>query len=108
MPSPRGRGLASRLMLAQVIVLVASILTAGLVALLVGPPLFHQHLLEAGHAPNSPELSHIELAYRDASAVSLGVALVLALGCAAAVTWWVTRRIQAPLGALTHAARGMT
>lgn len=108
MPSSSRRGLASRLMLAQVLVLVASILTAGLVALLVGPPLFHQHLLEAGHAPNSPELSHIELAYRDASAVSLGVALVLALGCAAAVTWWVTRRIQAPLGALTHAAKELS
>lgn len=98
------RGLASRLMLAQVLVLVASILTAGLVALFVGPPLFHQHLLETGHAEDSPELSHIEQAYRDASVVSLGVALVIALVCAAAVTWYVTRRLQAPLVVLTDAA----
>lgn len=97
-------GLASRLMLAQVLVLVASILTAGLVALFTGPPLFHQHLLEAGHTAGSPETAHIEEAYRDASAVSLGVALLLALALAAAVTWYVTRRMQAPLLALTEAA----
>jgi signal transduction histidine kinase len=92
-------------MLAQVLVLGASVITAGLVAAFVGPPLFHHHMLEAGHAPNSPELRHIEEAYRDASLVSLGVALVIALACAAAVTWYVTRRLQAPLGALANAAR---
>ncbi|MDC5697976.1 ATP-binding protein [Intrasporangium calvum] len=91
-------------MLAQVLVLAASILTAGLVALLVGPSLFHQHLLASGHTDSSPELVHIERAYRDASVVSLGVALIIALACAAAVTWYVTRRLQAPLTALTQAA----
>ncbi|GAA6524975.1 HAMP domain-containing sensor histidine kinase [Intrasporangium sp. DVR] len=100
-----GRGLAPRLMLAQVLVLGASVLTAGLVAAFVGPPLFHHHMLEAGHVPNTPELAHIEEAYRDSSFVSLGVALVFALVCAAAVTWYVTRRLQAPLGALAKAAR---
>ena len=98
-------GLASRLMLAQVLVLGASVVTAGVVAAIVGPPLFHEHLLEAGHAADSPQLAHIEQAYRDASLVSLGVALVIALACAAAVTWYVTRRLQAPLGALANAAR---
>ena len=102
------KGLASRLMLAQVLVLVASILTAGLVALFVGPSLFHQHLLETGHAADSPELTHIEQGYRDASVISLGVALVIALVCAAAVTWYVTRRLQAPLVVLTDAARELS
>jgi signal transduction histidine kinase len=102
------KGLASRLMLAQVLVLVASILTAGLVALFVGPPLFHEHLLASGHTADSPELVHIEQAYRDASVVSLGVALVIALVCAAGVTWYVTRRLQAPLVVLTDAARELS
>ncbi len=106
MPTPKG--LAPRLMLSQVLVLVASILTAGLVALFVGPSLFHQHLIEAGHAANSPELTHIEQAYRDAYLVSLGVALVIALICAAVVTWYVTRRLQAPLVVLTDAARELS
>jgi signal transduction histidine kinase len=104
--SSGGRGgLATRLMLAQVLVLGASVVTAGAVAAIVGPPLFHQHLLEAGQVPDSPQLAHIEQAYRDASLVSLAVALVIALVCAAAVTWYVTRRLQAPLGALASAAR---
>ncbi|WP_353510272.1 HAMP domain-containing sensor histidine kinase [Intrasporangium sp.] len=98
-------GLASRLLLAQVLVLGASVVTAGAVAALFGPPLFHEHLLEAGQAPDSPQLAHIEQAYRDASLVSLAVALVIALACAAAVTWYVTRRMQAPLDALANAAR---
>ncbi|HEX6055375.1 MAG TPA: HAMP domain-containing protein, partial [Intrasporangium sp.] len=104
--SSGGRGgLATRLMVAQVLVLGASVVTAGAVAAIVGPPLFHQHLLEAGQVPDSPQLAHIEQAYRDASLVSLGFAVVIALVCAGAVTWYVTRRLQAPLGALANAAR---
>jgi len=103
-----GRSLATRLLLAQGLVLVASILTAALVAAIVGPPLFHQHLIEAGHSPHAPELTHIERAYRDASVISLGVALVIALACALTVTWYLTRRIQRPLTLLTDAAREMS
>lgn len=108
MPLVQRRGLASRLMLAQVLVLVASVLTAGLVALFVGPTLFHEHLLEAGHRPNTPELTHIEAAYRDASAVSLGVAVLVAMAFAAAVTWYVTRRLQQPLRQLTEASKELS
>jgi two-component system sensor histidine kinase BaeS len=103
-----GRSLATRLLLAQGLVLVASILTAALVAAIVGPPLFHQHLIEAGHSPHAPELTHIERAYRDASVISLGVALLIALACALSVTWYLTRRIQRPLTLLTDAAREMS
>ena len=106
--SAGGRGIASRLLLAQGLVLVAGILTAALVAVLVGPPLFHQHLLEAGHAPDSPEIAHIERAYQAANMVSLGVAMALAVTCALAVTWHLTRRLQRPLTLLTRAAREMS
>lgn len=103
-----GRSLATRLLLAQGLVLVASILTAAFVAALVGPPLFHRHLMEAGHSPHAPELTHIEQAYQDASIISLGVALLVALACALAVTWYLTRRLQRPLTVLTVAAQEMS
>lgn len=103
----RGR-LSTRLLLAQGVVLVASILTAALVAAIVGPSLFHRHLIEAGHAPNSPELKHIEDAYQTASIISLGVALLIALTCALAVTGYLTTRLQRPLGDLTEAAEHMS
>ena len=103
----RNRGLASRFFLAQVIVVAASILAAVVVASLVGPPIFHEHLIMAGHAENSPELFHVEQAYRDTNLIILGAALGTAAVCAAAVTWFFTRRLQRPLGALTAAAQGM-
>lgn len=103
----RGR-LSTRLLLAQGMVLVASILTAALVAAIVGPSLFHRHMIEAGHAPNSPELKHIEDAYQTASVISLGVALLIALTCALGVTWYLTTRLQRPLEDLTRAAEHMS
>ncbi|MGQ1795820.1 sensor histidine kinase [Kocuria oceani] len=103
----RSRGLASRFFLAQAIVVAASILAAVVVASLAGPPIFHAHLIMAGHAENSPELFHVERAYRDTNLIILGVALGTAAVCAAAVTWFFTRRLQRPLIALTRAAQGM-
>ena len=105
---PDRRRLSTRLLLAQGLVLVASILTAALVAAIVGPSLFHRHLLESGHPPNTPELKHIEDAYQTASIISLGVALLIALTCALAVTWYLTTRLQRPLGDLTEAAEHMS
>ena len=104
--SPRAAGwsLGRRLFLAQALVLVAAILTAGAVAAVVGPPLFHAHLIQTGHTADSPELVHIEQAYLDASSTSLVVALVVATGCALVVTWYLTRRIKQPLDILTEAA----
>jgi signal transduction histidine kinase len=105
---PDRRRLSTRLLLAQGLVLVASILTAALVAAIVGPSLFHRHLVESGHPPNTPELKHIEDAYQTASIISLGVALLIALTCALAVTGYLTTRLQRPLGDLTEAAEHMS
>ena len=77
--SPSSTGLATRLLAGQAIVLVAGALTVGLVAAVIGPPIFHQHLLEAGHQQNSPELVHIEMAYRDSSLISVGIGLLISL-----------------------------
>lgn len=99
------QGLATRLLIGQTIVLVAGALTVGLVAAVVGPPLFHEHLLQAGHPENSPELVHIEMAYRDASQISLGWGLLISVVAAGAVTWVLARLLRRPMTELTHAAR---
>lgn len=106
--SPSSTGLATRLLAGQAIVLVAGALTVGLVAAVIGPPIFHQHLLEAGHQQNSPELVHIEMAYRDSSLISVGIGLLISLLAAGAVTWFLTRRLRRPLEQVTHAARELT
>jgi signal transduction histidine kinase len=100
--------LAGRLMLGQMIVLLASVATAGLIASIVGPEIFHAHLLQSGNTANSPELSHIELAYREANAVVLGVALLTSLVCALLVTWLVSRPLRRSLSDLTDAARELS
>ena len=103
-PPRSGLPLATRLMIAQAVVLVVGVGAAALVASLVGPPLFHRHLLEAGHNPSPTELAHTEQAYASANTASLTVALVIALACAIAVTWYAARRITRPLHALAGVA----
>ncbi len=95
-------------MLGQMIVLLASVLTAGLIASIVGPEIFHAHLLQSGDTAASPELGHIELAYREANAVVLGVALLTSLACATVVIWLVSRPLRRSLSELTDAARELS
>ena len=102
----QGRPLASRLLLAQGGVVTAGIVTAGVVAAVMGPPIFHDHLVRAGTSADT-EMAHVEEAFRDASFISLGIALAIALLCALVVTWYVTGRLQRPLASLTKTAGEM-
>lgn len=102
-----GWGLGSRLFAAQALALAAGTLAVGAVAAVIGPPLFHAHLMESRQLAETPEVSHIEEAFLDAGLVSLGVGLLTALLLALGVSWYVTRRIRTPLDQLTAAARRM-
>src|SRR5699024_9303832 len=81
--------LASRLMIGQLIVLLAGALTITVLAVLIGPAVFHYHLLQT------------ERAYRDALALALGVGLVVSLLAAGFVTWNLARRLRQTLQGLT-------
>lgn len=83
-----------RLVLAQLVVLLAGALTTELVATIVGPPLFREHLHRAGVAEESLETMHAEEAYRYATALSIGVALAVSILIALAVSWYLSRRVQ--------------
>ncbi|SDK53810.1 Signal transduction histidine kinase [Nocardioides sp. YR527] len=99
--------IGTRLLLAQALVLVAAILTAAVIAALVGPPTFNAHMRRADRAPDPSERMHVEEAYRTASAISLGLAVAAALLIALLVTWYLTRRFQTPLTDMTRAATAM-
>ena len=105
MSPPRGRGLGARLLLSQTAVLVAGALTTVVVAAVVGPPLFREHLRRAGVSHNSGEQFHAEQAYRYATAISVGVALAAAIVTALVVTWYFSRRLRRSLSELSDAAR---
>lgn len=100
----RPQSLAGRLLIGQLAVLVAGALTTGLVATLLGPRIFHQHLIQAGHTEHAPELAHIEMAYRDASLISVGLGLLVSIVAAGLVTWFMTQRLRQPLKIVSAAA----
>lgn len=107
----RGRpGIGLRLLAAQVIVLVAGAATTAVVAAVVGPPLFREHLHLAGVPTDSPEEIHAEEAYGYATVMSIGGALAVSALAALAVSFYVSRRLQRSItevaSAATHVAQG--
>lgn len=93
-----------RLLLAQTLVLLAGGVTTWVVASLVGPPLFREHLHLAGVAHDSNEQYHAEQAYQDATALSIGVAITVAAATALVVTIYLSRRLQRSIAEVAVAA----
>lgn len=108
MTSPRSwgsrAGLGARLLATQVLVALTGVLTAWVVALLVGPPLFREHLRRASTAHNGDQSAHAEQAFASATAISLSVALLAAVLAAVAASWYATGRIGRPVSLLAAAA----
>lgn len=100
----RRAGFATRLLIAQSLVLVAGASTSWLVAAAVGPGIFSDHLHQAGVSHTPAETRHVEEAFGSAMVVSLAVALLVALAVALAVTWFFTQRVQRSINAVTHTA----
>ena len=96
--------LAGRLFAAQTLVVLVGSVTLGLVAVVVGPAIFHDHLRRVAGQVDSQTASHVEEAYASASVVSLTVALVAALTAALAVSAYVARRVAHPVRQLAAAA----
>ena len=67
----RGAGLAGRLLVAQVLVLMAGALTAWTIAATVGPSVFHEHLARANVGSTPAQILHTEAAFQSANAISL-------------------------------------
>lgn len=104
MTAKTGMGMRRRLLLAQTLVLLAGGLTTGLVAAVVGPPLFRDHLHMAGVPANSDEQFHAEEAYRSATAISIAIATTVAALTAFVVTAYLSRRLQRSISEVSTAA----
>jgi two-component system, OmpR family, sensor histidine kinase BaeS len=97
-------GIGVRLLLAQTLVLLAGAATVWIVAAVVGPPLFREHLHRAGVPAMSSEQMHAEEAYTYATAISIGVALGVSALAALVVTWYFSRRVQRSVAEVSSAA----
>lgn len=108
-PPPRSRrpGIGLRLLAAQAIVVVTGALTTTAVATIVGPPLFREHLHQAGVPANSMEEVHAEEAYGYATVISIGVAVAVSALVALAVSYYVSRRLQRSVTEVASAAKAV-
>ena len=95
---------AARLLVAQTLVLLAGALTTWLVASVVGPSIFHAHLVEAHVANTEAETQHVEDAFASALLISIGIATLAAVTAALAVSWYFSRRVQRSIASVADAA----
>ncbi|MEO3757902.1 ATP-binding protein [Mycobacterium sp. B14F4] len=103
-PSWRPPGIGLRLLLAQAIVLAAGAATTWIIAAIVGPPLFREHLHQAGVPVDSPEEIHAEEAYGYATVLAMSGALTVSAVAALGVSWYVSRRLQRSVAEVSAAA----
>lgn len=104
-PPERGRhGFGVRLLAAQALVLLAGAATTWVVASLIGPGFFREHLRRAGGMRSLTETSHVEEAFTAALLISMSIALLAATATALAVTWYFSRRVQRSIGQVAAAA----
>jgi signal transduction histidine kinase len=97
--------ISAQLLVGQLLVVLAGAGTLLVVALLIGPGIFHHHIQAAlGYVP--PDVArHLDMAYSDATLVSLGVAVAAAILAALAVSWVVSERLVRPVRTLAGAAQ---
>ncbi|CUR54307.1 sensor histidine kinase [Nocardioides sp.] len=101
---PGWSGFAPRLLAAQAMVLMAGAVTTWIVASLVGPSIFRDHLHRAGVSHTSTETQHVEEAFSSALLISISVALLAATTAALGVTWYFTRRVKRSIAQVALAA----
>lgn len=94
-------GLAPRLLVATTAIVLVGSATAWVVAVTLGPSIFHEHL----GLSSDPEFRHAERAFRSASALTLALALLAALLASIAVSIFLTRRVSYSLSLVTSAAQ---
>ena len=103
-PMRRRPGIGVRLLIAQTMVLLAGAITTWVVAAIVGPPLFREHLHQAGVAAGSAEELHAEEAFQYATVLSVGGAVAVSALVAFAVSWYISRRLQRSITEVASAA----
>jgi len=97
-------GFAARLLLSQSLVLVAGALTTWLVASVLGPGIFRDHLRRAGVAHSAAETGHVEESFFSTLLISISLALLAAAAAALLVTWYMSRRVHRSIASVTDAA----
>jgi signal transduction histidine kinase len=101
----RVRGsLGAKLLLAQMLVVIAGSLTLAVVALAVAPGVFHTHVRMALGVVPPATARHLDQGLAKAITVALGTGTGVAVATALGVSFLLARRITSPIRSLAHAA----
>ncbi|WP_255026430.1 cell wall metabolism sensor histidine kinase WalK [Rhodococcus sp. GA1] len=91
----------TRLFLALTVVVLGCAVSAWIVASALAPGIFHDHLGQAGIDHNSNQAHHVEEAFTWAIILAWGLAIAIAVLLSLAVSWYIARRVQRSLTAVT-------
>lgn len=100
---PRRR-LFRRLLLGHVLVILAGGATLGVVAFLVAPPIFHDHVRRAVGPVSDVVAGHLDSALTETLVLALLIGIGAAAATAAGVSWLLASRIARPVEALSFTA----
>ena len=100
---PRRR-LLRRLFVGQLLVILAGAATLGVVAFLVAPPIFHDHVNRAVGPVSDVIASHLDAALSETLLLALAIGIGAAAAAAGAVSWLLATRIASPVEELSDVA----
>lgn len=98
------RRLARRLFSAQLLVILAGAATLGVVAFLVAPPIFHDHVRRAVGPVSDVVAHHLDSALTETLVLALAIGVAASVAAAAAVSWLLASRIARPVEQLAETA----
>lgn len=104
MPAWLRRSLAAKLLAAELLIVLAGGGTLLLVSVAVGPGVFHRHVRDALGVVPADVARHLDIAFEQATLISLGIAVAAAVATALAVSWFVSQRVARPIGSLALSA----
>jgi two-component system, OmpR family, sensor histidine kinase BaeS len=102
-PRPRRR-LLRRLFVGQLLVILAGAATLGIVAFLVAPPIFHDHVRRAVGPVSDVVAGHLDAALSETLVLALAIGIGAAAAAAGAVSWLLATRIARPIEELSDTA----
>ncbi|WOC13524.1 sensor histidine kinase [Gordonia sp. MP11Mi] len=97
---PRTR-FGTRLFLGTTLVVLVCLVTATVVAVVIAPSMFHEHLHQAGISGDDGLTDHIEMAFRGTLLRAWAPAAAVAVVVAIVLSWWVARRVERAVGELS-------
>jgi two-component system, OmpR family, sensor histidine kinase BaeS len=96
-------GIGMRLLVTNLLIVVVGMATTTAVAMIIGPPMIRR-LMDQAVVPGRNGDHPYERAFRDATALSVGIALTISALATLSLSWYFSRRVHSSAKALSLAA----